>query len=220
MTSLKVETDYSYYASEFAGPGYFMAGDAACFLDPLLSTGVHLAMMSGFLSAVSIGSILRGDVSEEEAVRFFDKSYRYAYLRLLVFLSAFYYQYDGRDSIFWVASKLSGHDAPKMDLKLAFTSLVSGIDDLNDLQQGAMDDTRSVVFEEMAHQIAENLALRQDKAKMQQADQEKKQAQSSFFSKVEGIDSIAWRPEDAVAGLYITKEPHLGLARAAQPVAA
>ncbi|MFO7539712.1 MAG: NAD(P)/FAD-dependent oxidoreductase [Chloroflexota bacterium] len=221
-TELKVETDYSYYASEFAGPGYFLVGDAACFLDPLLSTGVHLAMLSGFLSAISIGSILRQEVAEAEAVRFFEKSYRYTYLRLLVFLSAFYYQYDGKESIFWMASKLSGHDATGMDLKLAFTHLVSGVDDLRDVKQGSGDEARSLIFEEMSHKIAENLAIRQDKQRMQMVDDQTKQEQSHFFGRVEGVDGIAWTPEEAVEGLYIVTQPHLGLARArsqAQPVA-
>src|ERR1700730_1172555 len=35
--------DYSYFAKAFAGPGYRLAGDAAGFIDPLFSTGVHLA---------------------------------------------------------------------------------------------------------------------------------------------------------------------------------
>jgi len=43
QTDFKVEQDYSYTSDSFTGPGYLMIGDAACFLDPLLSTGVHLA---------------------------------------------------------------------------------------------------------------------------------------------------------------------------------
>ena len=49
ISDLKTETDYSYTSEQFAGPGYFLAGDAACFLDPLLSSGVHLATFSGML---------------------------------------------------------------------------------------------------------------------------------------------------------------------------
>src|SRR5690606_1269808 len=60
VSGLRAETAYSYAAEQFAGPGYFISGDAACFLDPLLSTGVHLAMLSGLLSAASICSIDRG----------------------------------------------------------------------------------------------------------------------------------------------------------------
>ncbi len=54
---LKTESDYSYVSEAFSGPGWFLAGDAACFLDPLLSTGVHLALYSGLLAAASISSV-------------------------------------------------------------------------------------------------------------------------------------------------------------------
>lgn len=43
----KVLADFSYKCEPFAGPGYFLVGDAGCFLDPIFSTGVTLAMMSG-----------------------------------------------------------------------------------------------------------------------------------------------------------------------------
>ena len=112
VSELRAETDYSYAAEQFAGPGYFISGDAACFLDPLLSTGVHLAMLSGLLSAASICSIDRGEISEEEAISFYDKSYRRAYLRYLVFLSAFYDQYDGKETIFWIAGRCAATRRP------------------------------------------------------------------------------------------------------------
>ncbi len=47
---MKVEQDYSYMSDKISGPGYFMVGDAACFIDPLLSTGVHLATWRSYRS--------------------------------------------------------------------------------------------------------------------------------------------------------------------------
>ena len=43
-----------------AGPGYFLVGDAACFLDPVFSTGVTLAMMSGKEAATQTIALLNG----------------------------------------------------------------------------------------------------------------------------------------------------------------
>ena len=54
VTDLKAEQDYSYMAEQLTGPGYFLVGDAACFIDPLLSTGVHLATHSAMLAAASV----------------------------------------------------------------------------------------------------------------------------------------------------------------------
>lgn len=42
--------DYSYQCRPYAGPGYYLVGDAAVFVDPIFSTGVTLAMMSARLA--------------------------------------------------------------------------------------------------------------------------------------------------------------------------
>lgn len=212
VSELRAETDYSYAAEQFAGPGYFISGDAACFLDPLLSTGVHLAMLSGLLSAASICSIDRGEISEEEAISFYDKSYRRAYLRYLVFLSAFYDQYDGKETIFWIAGQLSRRDTPPNQLKMAFTTLMSGVEDLVDLSDGEV--ARSYVRQEMSQRMHENLTLRADKELMaKEALEPQKQANHMFFDRVEGISILS--ADDAVQGIYVVTEPQLGLARTA-----
>jgi flavin-dependent dehydrogenase len=78
VSEIKTETDYSYTAEKFCGPGYFMVGDAACFLDPLLSSGVHLATFSAMLAAAGLITMFEGEISEEQAVSFFEKAYRQA----------------------------------------------------------------------------------------------------------------------------------------------
>lgn len=216
VSDLQVETDYSYASTEFAGPGYFLVGDAACFLDPLLSTGVHLAMLSGMLTAVTITAIAQGDVSPKEGIAFYENSYRSTYMRLLVFLTAFYHQYDGKDSLFWMARRLIHHDVPEQNVKLAFTTLMSGVEDLMDVRAGAESLTRELVVDEMSRRIAENLKIRQDKeAMMSIYDNRVRQDNASFFNQVEGLDAIARSPENAVDGLYLFTSPRLGLARVA-----
>jgi len=58
-----VIADFSYRCDPFAGPGYFLIGDAATFVDPIFSTGVCLAMMSGVEAAKAICETLRNDCS-------------------------------------------------------------------------------------------------------------------------------------------------------------
>lgn len=214
VSELRAETDYSYSCDRFAGPGYFISGDAACFLDPLLSTGVHLAMMSGMLSAASITSIHRGEITEDEAIAFYDGSYRRAYLRYLVFLSAFYNQYDGKESLFWMAQELTGQDAAdagNTKLTQAFTTLMSGVEDLTNLREG--EGTHRIVLKEMKERVRENLELRKDKAMIARQDvmDKKLEENGEFFDKVEGVSILT--PTDAVGGLYVVTEPRLGLAR-------
>lgn len=51
--------NYSYQSKGFAGPGYFLIGDAAGFVDPIFSVGVVLAMYTGASAAWAIDECLR-----------------------------------------------------------------------------------------------------------------------------------------------------------------
>jgi flavin-dependent dehydrogenase len=55
-----VIADFSYRCTPYAGPGYFLVGDAATFVDPIFSTGVCLAMMSAVFAAEEIAGLLGG----------------------------------------------------------------------------------------------------------------------------------------------------------------
>lgn len=55
-----VLADFSYRCRPYAGPGYMMIGDAACFLDPIFSTGVTLAMLSATHAARLATELLSG----------------------------------------------------------------------------------------------------------------------------------------------------------------
>lgn len=51
---VRVEKDFSYCASAYAGDRWIMAGDAGSFLDPVFSTGVSIAMESGIEAAAEL----------------------------------------------------------------------------------------------------------------------------------------------------------------------
>ena len=210
ISDVKTETDYSYASERFCGPGYFMCGDAAAFLDPLLSSGVHLATFSALLAAAGLTSYRRGEITETEMLNFFETNYRQAYLRFLVFLSAFYDVGRGRDSYFWEAQRLTNEDVSGQDLIQAFLKLVTGLKDLSDAQT----DTHNIILSEMSKRIDENLNLRKDKAVLNSLDDEGRQAAESnanFFSSVEGLFSL--NEADASDGLYVATTPHPHLAR-------
>lgn len=52
--SLRIIRDYSYRPTRLAGPGYFLVGDAAAFVDPIFSVGFVLAMYSAYMAAWAI----------------------------------------------------------------------------------------------------------------------------------------------------------------------
>jgi flavin-dependent dehydrogenase len=62
-----VIADFSYRCEPFAGPGYFLLGDAAVFIDPIFSTGVTLAMVSGSRAAEMLVDVLRGQLPAQKA---------------------------------------------------------------------------------------------------------------------------------------------------------
>lgn len=60
-TDFLTTKDYSYLSSEPAGPGWVLVGDACGFIDPVYSSGVHLALCSGEFVADTVDSALRDE---------------------------------------------------------------------------------------------------------------------------------------------------------------
>jgi flavin-dependent dehydrogenase len=51
--------NYSYQSRRMTGDNYLMAGDAYAFIDPVFSSGVHLALNSAFLAADAVNGLLK-----------------------------------------------------------------------------------------------------------------------------------------------------------------
>jgi flavin-dependent dehydrogenase len=137
------ETDYSYIAERFCGPGFVIVGDAACFLDPLLSTGVHLALYSALTAAACIASVERGEATEQEGLLFFEFAFRRAFTRLFALVSVMYERYLGKDGFFRTSDRLIG-DGVEEQLAdgLSSTSFAEIIAGLSDLREATDSSTR------------------------------------------------------------------------------
>jgi halogenation protein CepH len=122
---VRVTRDYSYDSTRFTGRGHLLAGDAACFIDPVFSTGVHLACLAGALAARAAGRVLDG-ADEAAAFADYETAYRGAYERYLRFLYFFYDHHADADSYFWHARRLLDHEPDTLDARTAFVRLVSG----------------------------------------------------------------------------------------------
>ena len=83
--------DYSYRTPRTSGDGFCLVGDAACFLDPVFSSGVLLAMSSGEMAAEAIGRALsrRGRVDAAD-FRTMERRYGRAIARFSRFVHGFY----------------------------------------------------------------------------------------------------------------------------------
>lgn len=208
---LKVETDYSYVAESFSGPGYYMVGDAACFLDPLLSTGIHLATFSGLVAAASIISTLRGEVSEAKASGFFGASYRRAYMRLLVVVSAFYQMHAGRDAYFREAQELCDGDYDKKDLTAAFVKIVSGVEDMKNLDEATSEQALDSLMTFYAEHYEFLRGWRRGEA---QTLSEVRSGVARMKLVDASQEEFSLTPETAVNGMYVRTGDQLGLAPA------
>jgi halogenation protein CepH len=121
---LRVRKDYSYANTKFWRPGMALVGDSACFVDPIFSSGVHLATYGALLAARSINSVLAGTVDEDTAFREFEQRYRREYGVFYEFLVSFYDMHVDESSYFWSAKKVI--DSTTSDLE-SFVNLVGGV---------------------------------------------------------------------------------------------
>jgi FAD-dependent halogenase len=132
---VRIIRDYSYDSTRFHGPGYLMAGDAACFIDPVFSTGVHLASLAAYLGGRTAAKIVRGEVDEASALAAYDASYRSAFDRYLRFLVFFYDHNVDADSYFWQARRILSHVPHDMEARTAFVRLISGRGDWDSMPE-------------------------------------------------------------------------------------
>ncbi|UOZ06994.1 FAD-dependent oxidoreductase [Amycolatopsis sp. WQ 127309] len=136
---VRVRKDYSYWKEKFWAPGISLVGDAACFVDPVLSSGVHLATYGALLAARSVNSCLDG-MAEEQSFAEFETRYRREYSLFYRFLISFYDMHRDEKSYFWSAKKLTD---VATDETAAFAELVAGLAsadaDLTDLSAAAAD---------------------------------------------------------------------------------
>ncbi|RYF02096.1 MAG: FAD-dependent oxidoreductase [Comamonadaceae bacterium] len=121
---LRLRKDYSYCHTKFWAPGLVMVGDSACFIDPVFSSGVHLATYSALLAARSINTVLKGMAPEEKCFEEFERRYRREYGNFYQFLIAFYDMHEDTESYFWSARKVLGTEEQANE---AFVRLVAGV---------------------------------------------------------------------------------------------
>lgn len=119
----RVRRDYSYCNTSFYKAGVILVGDAACFVDPVFSSGVHLATYSGLLAGRSVNSCLDGLIDEKVVFNEYENRYRKEYRTFYDFLISFYDVEQSVEGYFWSARKV--RNTKERD-NAAFVSLVAG----------------------------------------------------------------------------------------------
>jgi flavin-dependent dehydrogenase len=121
--------DYSHEAHSFFGDGYLLVGDAACFIDPILSTGVHLAMSGACYAGYALNTILAGGAADG-ALAAFERYYRDDFNTFLRISREQYDMNRHRDERFWRAHKIMNPDietSSRRADRVAFVKLIAGM---------------------------------------------------------------------------------------------
>ncbi|KAK6504478.1 hypothetical protein TWF506_002673 [Arthrobotrys conoides] len=88
VSDIKSASDWSYTASTYHIPNARICGDAGSFIDPLFSSGVHLAIASGLSAAATICASIRGDCDEATAGSWHSKKTVESYTRYFLIVSS------------------------------------------------------------------------------------------------------------------------------------
>jgi flavin-dependent dehydrogenase len=179
--------DYSYVADTFSGQNLRLVGDAAAFIDPLFSSGVHLALLGGLSAATTIRAVDRGEIDEAGAGHFHDRYIRRAYTRFVVMVAGFYNQIRQQQAV-----TLKGVDAQSFqDAFNLIQPVVSGNTDVNqrDLNPETLHRTMKYTTD-MAMEM-HNLATGNPVAKLMS---------------VKAMEDEIGDPFDAIDGHYIRME--------------
>jgi len=136
------ERDWSWRMRDVAGPGWIAVGDAAGFIDPVLSTGVMLALHSGWHAGKTAIDVVR-EGSDEAAALHRYRTHHLGTFEDLVRMVRFYYQQNlHREDYFWESKRILLQEHTALRPQKAFVVLTSGL-----VQNLALDDVRASAAE-------------------------------------------------------------------------
>lgn len=121
--------NWSYTHERTAGPGWYLAGDAAAFIDPILSSGIHVAHRSAINAANAVATEwLSTDVEHAELHRAYHELYRDLCSGFILMAHWWYEQREGGIEDWWRTAASVARDAGfgGKDGVEAFMALASG----------------------------------------------------------------------------------------------
>jgi flavin-dependent dehydrogenase len=124
--------DWSYTCERFQGPGWALVGDAAAFIDPLLSTGVTLALRGSRALADAIDAALADPGAEEQALGQYEKNYRTFLESVLDFVRFFYDRTKNKED-YWDEAQRTVDPAKLRPRETDFATMLSGLTGITDI---------------------------------------------------------------------------------------
>jgi flavin-dependent dehydrogenase len=117
VAPVRTASDYSYVSREVVGNRWLLVGDAAAFIDPVFSTGVHLGMSGAFRAATAIERALDYPFLSRSVLRGYARWVERAVGTYRRFVRGWYTP---------EFAEVMMHPSDKLQLRQAVTSLLAG----------------------------------------------------------------------------------------------
>lgn len=134
--------DWSYTCTRFHGPGWALVGDAAAFIDPLLSTGVTLAIRGAQGVADAADTALRNPSSEDAVLGAYERDYLKFLEPLLEFIRFFYDRSRSKED-YWDKAQETIDPSRAKSRRRDFATMLSGLTGLKDVFHGLDTDEKA-----------------------------------------------------------------------------
>jgi flavin-dependent dehydrogenase len=108
---VKSAADWSYSATKYGSQYVRLVGDAGAFLDPLFSSGIHMALSGALSAAVTICASIRGDCDEAQAWKWHSTRVKDRFARFLLVVMGAAKQIQMQDIPVWNNLGDDGFDA-------------------------------------------------------------------------------------------------------------
>lgn len=125
VSRFRTARDWSYQCRQAAGPGWALVGDAAAFVDPLLASGVTLALLGAKGLADTLEVSLRSPEDEEYALATYDKNYR-DFIQVVLDFVRFFYDRTKKPEDYWEMAQNAIDPERLRPKKQDFAILLSG----------------------------------------------------------------------------------------------
>jgi len=156
---LRTARDWSHVSDRFYGPGWVAVGDAACFIDPLFSSGVWLGTSGAWLAARAVDAALTDPANQDEALERFDAVYRQLFSDILAYVRFFMDPKRLREEYMQRAQEIGR--VYMENSRVGFISLISGVKALPEIvsfdPMGA-EGLQEIMQERMAAMAAKQAA--------------------------------------------------------------
>lgn len=121
-----IVSDWSFICRQFHGPGYLLVGDAACFVDPILASGIALALQGVLRATKAIRTSLEAPDLNGLAMDWYQEGYLQQANDFVDMANHWYHGQRLQESWFWTAHRLVD-PSQNLSLRQAFVFISSGL---------------------------------------------------------------------------------------------